>query len=164
MRFGKDGFTITEMMLTVTIMGFLAAVGAVVFTQSTRNTLVNQAKIDTQREARTALDLINRSLRQAKASTITVSSGAGQPPYSSVSFTAIDGVNWKFYQSSKNLYALSGSGTSVLCRNLRYIAFTYARTDKSGIISVSITTEEKTYQSESKVLQLSVEQVRVMND
>lgn len=160
----RGGFTLTEMMLTVGIMGFLSAVGAVIFTQSTRNTLVNQAKIDTQREARTALDIINRSIRQARASTISVSSEAGQPPYSSVSFTAVDDSSWKFYQSGKSLFSVSNGSTSTLCENLRYIAFTYARTDQSGIISVSITTEEKTYQSESKVLQLSVEQVRIMND
>ncbi len=164
MKNKKSGFTLTEMMLTVSIMGFLSAVGAVIFTQSTRNTLVNQAKIDTQREARTALDIINRSMRQAKASTITVDAETGQPPYSSVTFTAVDDSAWKFYQSGKSLYSVKNGSTSTLCENLRYIAFTYSRTDQSNIISVSITTEEQTYQSETKVLQLSVEQVRIMND
>jgi hypothetical protein len=46
---------------------------------------------------------------------------------------------------------------------LRYIAFTYARTDDPSILSVSITTEKETYESGTKALQMAIEKVRVMN-
>ena len=47
--------------------------------------------------------------------------------------------------------------------NLRYIAFTYPRSDDPTIISVAVTMEKATYEGGTKALELSIEKVRIMN-
>ena len=67
------------------------------------------------------------------------------------------------YQEGKHLYYMKNGSTGTLAENLRFVAFTYPRTDNSGIISVSMTFEEDTFAGHTKALQLSIEKVRVMN-
>ncbi|MBI4054712.1 MAG: prepilin-type N-terminal cleavage/methylation domain-containing protein [Elusimicrobia bacterium] len=157
------GYTLTELMLVVAILGVLAMIGPRIYIGVTRFFRLTQARVEIQREARGALDLINRNLRQARASMVVIDQISGQPPYSRIEFTQAGGKTMKFYQQEKSLY-LVDVGTRALTENLRYIAFTYPRTDDDQIVSVSVTLEKETYEGGAKALQLSVEKVRIMND
>ncbi len=161
---GIHGYTLTEVLLTVAIIGIVASTGPTIMTQMTKFFQLNQARIAIQRDGRSALDIINRQLRQAKASSIVVSQRPAQLPYSMISFTSIDGTSWKFYQEGKKLYTMQNTSTKTLCENIRYIAFSYPKTNDDAIISVAITLEKQTYSAQTKALQLSVEKVRIMND
>lgn len=160
----RQGFTLTEMMIVVSLFGIVSAVGASIFSQVTRNFNMNKARVSIQRDARTVLDLINRNLRQASAATVSIDQITGQPPQSRMTFYGTDGNFWSFYQEGKQLKAVHNSSTSTLCENLRYLAFTYPTISDVNLVSVSITTEQETYELQSKTLQLSVEKVRIMND
>jgi prepilin-type N-terminal cleavage/methylation domain-containing protein len=159
----NGGFTLTEIMITVAILGIVMMVGPNLLLSITRFSRLSRARIETQRSARIALNQINQSLRQASSSSITVSQETGQPPLSSVSFSTVDNRNMKFYQSGKNLYYVLNGSTRTLSDGLRYIAFSYPRTDDATIMSVSLTFEKDTYQGGSKALQMAIEKVRIMD-
>ena len=165
-RFKSAGYTLTELMLVVAILGIVFGLASAMLIQMTRFYRQNRARIAIQRDARTSLDLINRNLRQAKAGTIVVDQVTGEPPYSRITFDRFtpDGgtATMSFYQQGNTLYMVRG-GTKAISKNLRYMGFTYPRTDVDTIISVSLTTETGTYESQTKALQLSVEKVRIMN-
>jgi prepilin-type N-terminal cleavage/methylation domain-containing protein len=159
-----SGFTLTEVMITVAILGVVFSIGPSILTNVTRFTRLSQARIDTQRAARTSLSEMNKTLRQASAATLNVSQETGQPPYSSLSFTTVDGRAMKYYQQNTNLFMVNNGSTRTLSSDLRYIAFSYPRTDDPNIISVSVTFEKQTYQRNAKALQMAIEKVRIMND
>src|SRR5947207_13439338 len=98
------GFTLTEAMLVVAILGIVFALGPQLLTQVTRYYYVHNAKIEIQRDARGALDTMNRFLRQATSAGITISQVTGQPPYSQITFTTEGGVRMQFYQLGNKLY------------------------------------------------------------
>ncbi len=165
-RFKPAGYTLTELILVVAILGIVFGLGPGLLIQMTKFFRQNKARIAIQREARDSLDLINRNLRQAQAGTIVIDQVSGESPYSRITFNRLtpDGgtAAMSFYQQGNTLYMVRG-GTKAISKNLRYLGFTYPRTDNDTIISVSLTTETGTYESLTKALQLSVEKVRIMN-
>ena len=57
----------------------------------------------------------------------------------------------------------NGAAGKKVADDLRYIAFTYPKSDDGYIISISVTFERATYEGATKALQMAVEKVRVMN-
>ena len=161
------GYTLIEVIIVVALIGILSMVAPRLFLQITRYLRMSRAHYEIQRDSKNALLTVNRALRQAKASTVTVSSKTGQPPYSWITFdkyvspTAVRTL--QFYQQGNTLYGVDQGGTRVVCSNVRYIAFTYPRTDDDNILSISVTMEKATYEGRAKALHLAVEKVRVMN-
>ncbi len=158
----RRGFTFVEMMMTCVIVGLIALTAPKLLTNLIQFYQLHNAKIEIQRDARVALDIINRFMRQARSYTVVIDQVTNQPPFSRISFTTTDGDYVSFYQSGTTLYQVKTT-TSTLSKNLHYIAFTYPRSDDPSIISVALTMERSTYQGGKKALELSIEKVRVMN-
>ncbi|MBI5242476.1 MAG: type II secretion system protein [Elusimicrobia bacterium] len=157
------GYTLTEVLMVVAIVGIISSVFPRLFIQVTRFFRQNQARADIQRDARSAFDLMSRNLRQALASSVAIDQASGQPPYSRISFTKIGGGAITYYQQGTKLYQVAG-GTKTIAENLRYMAFTHLRTDDDNLVSVTLTLEKATYNQQTKALQLSVEKIRIKND
>jgi len=90
------------------------------------------------------------------------------PPHSRITFTRYkpNGSTEivSYYQSGKKLYmSTDGAAGKKVADDLRYIAFTYPKSDDGYIISISVTFERATYEGATKALQMAVEKVRVMN-
>jgi hypothetical protein len=149
-------------MMVLAIIGVVAVIGPRIMVQLVRFYYLHNAKIEIQRDARVSLDIINRFLRQATASSVVIDQAPGQPPYSRIAFKTIQGQSMMFYQQGTIFYQVAAS-TTTLSQNLRYIAFAYPRSDDPTIISVAITMEKGTYQLATKALELSIEKVRIMN-
>lgn len=148
--------------MVIAILGVVFMIGPQLLTQITNYYYLHNAKIEIQRDARAGLDSINRFLRQASASTVIIDQATNQPPYSRISFTTASGQKMQYYQSGTKLYQV-GLSTMAISQDLRYIAFTYPRSDDPTIISVAMTMEKSTYRGGSKALELSIEKVRIMN-
>lgn len=159
----RKGYTLTEMMMVVAIIGILATVVPTMMTQMQNFFLMTSARYEIQRDARTTLDTVNRYLRQAVASSVVMDTPAGQGPYSRIRFRSIDGRNMQFRQNGKQLIQVIGTAESVVSSNLIYIAFTYPHTDDPSIISVSITMGKSIQLGRRKVLELTIQKIRVMN-
>lgn len=164
----RAGYTLAEMMVAVAILGILALIGPPLMIGMQNFFLMTSARTETQRDARACLSEINRFLRQAEASTVVIDSASNQGPYSRITFSLLDGRTMSFSQLGDELVQTSkssGGSTSsvVLTRNLSYIAFTYPATDDVSIISVAITMSKNIQLGKSKVLELTVQKVRIMN-
>ena len=157
------GYTLTEMMMVVAIIGILATVAPTMLIQMQNFFLMTSARYEIQRDARTTLDTVNRYMRQAVASTVVIDTPTGQGPFSRIRFKHVDGRYMEFRQSGGKLIQVIGTAESVVSGNLIYIAFTYPHTDDISIISVSITMGKSIQLGRRKVLELTIQKIRVMN-
>ena len=179
----KAGFTLMEAMLSVAIVGIVSGLGATLLLQANRYFVLGKARADLQKEARGIMYIMTRELRQAQNSTILISRASNsQPYYSRINFTKQQGTVVTLYQNG-NLLCLatkasaftltqggqpvcrtSGGGVATtLTKNLRYLAFTFPRSDDMTILSVSMTIQTSIYQGKTKALHMASENVRVMD-
>ncbi|HBE88340.1 MAG TPA: hypothetical protein DDW67_04275 [Elusimicrobia bacterium] len=165
----RPGYTLMELMIVVAIMGVLVLSAPQIFTKVYQFVRLATARAEIQKNAREALSNVNRELRQAVATSIVIDQRSGQPPHSRITFNRYkaDGSigTVSYYQQGRRLYlALDGAAEGrLVADNLRYLAFSYPRTDDSDIISLSVTFEKETYEGGAKALQMAVEKVRIMN-
>ncbi len=161
---GRAGYTLIEAMLTVAIIGIVSSLGARMLIQANRYFILTKARTDLQKEARGAMYILTRELRQAQSASIVISrASASQPYYSQITFTKEQGSSMTFQQSGNQLVMKWGSHTETLSKNLRYLAFTFPRSDDMTIVSVSMTLQTNIYQGRTKALHMASEKVQVMN-
>ena len=130
----KRGYTLMELMVVVAIMGVILLASPKIFENSFKFMRLAFARAEIQKNSRASLSNINRELRQAYASSIVVDELAGMPPHSRITFTRYmsDGSTRlvSYYQNGKKLYlSLDGSDGKMIADKLKYIAFSYPKTD-----------------------------------
>lgn len=163
-RRARAGYTLTEAMLVVAIVGTLASMGGNLLLQVNRYFILTRTRQALQQEARAIMYVVNRNLRQARSSTIMIDRlSASQPFYSRIRFTKQQGTTMTFHQNGTDLIQTVGNQTKILSQNLRYLAFTLPRSDDLTIVSVSLTLEQQIYEAKTKALHMASEKVRVMN-
>lgn len=156
------GFTLAEIMVSVAIVGIVFSIAPKLYMQVRRFFFLSNARVALQREARAAMVVMTRRIRQAQSNSLVIDQVTSQPYYSRVSFNDIDGNYVRFYQSGKTLYMVDSS-TRALSTSLRYLAFALPRSDDMGIMSVSFTLEQSIYEGRTKALHMASEKVRIMN-
>jgi len=160
----RRGVTLTEMMFVVAIISVVFVIAAPMFLQVNRQFILIRTRVELQQEARAVMYVVTRFLRQARANTVVISrAGTDQPFCSKISFTKQQGETLVFQQEGVNLYQVIGTGKRPLSKNLRYLAFTFTRSDEMGIISVSFTLEKNIFEGRKKALHMASEKVRIMN-
>ncbi|MFH1823859.1 MAG: prepilin-type N-terminal cleavage/methylation domain-containing protein [Candidatus Firestonebacteria bacterium] len=160
----QTGYTLTEVMVVVAILGIIVGGASIILTNFTRYWRLNLARTEIQRDARRIMSLMDRTIRQGQQSTIVIDQLTVEPPWSRITFTTISGNSISYYQKNGKIYQTVNSKTVMLAENLRTLRFTYPNTDDGTILGVSVCFEKATYESRTKALQLSIEKVRVMND
>lgn len=152
----------------VGIVGSIATVTSALFLGGFKLWQVNRVKVEIQRDARATLDLMNKYLRQASASSLTLDRyNSNQPAYSRCTFTYLDTAraahSVEFRQDGRIMYLLFDGNKVVMTRNLRNVLFYYPDSTNDKLMNVSICYEATTFTGGTKALQLSVQKVRVMN-
>ncbi len=163
MVMNRKGFTFTEVLITVAILGVLAMSAPTLLTQVNRLFILGRAKLELQQEARAAMYIITRELRQAQSDTMIIDQVTGQPYYSRLRFTKAQGDSITLYQSGKSLIHQDGVQYSTMTQNVAYLSFTFPRSDDMTIVSVAITLQKQIYGGAIKALHMASEKVRVMN-
>lgn len=161
----RRGVTLLEMLIVVGIVSTLFTVAAPMLMQANRQFILNRTRVELQQEARAVMYVITRNLRQATAASVTLNrASTSQPFYSKITFTKQQGTVMSFQQEGTVLYQLLGNGKRPLSKNLKYLAFTFPRSDDMGIISVSLTMEKEIFEGRKKALHMASEKVRIMNE
>jgi prepilin-type N-terminal cleavage/methylation domain-containing protein len=159
----RRGFTLVETVITASILSLLALIIAPLLVHSTRFFLLNRTRVDLQRDARACLAIITRNVRQADSTTISIDQGVGQPYYSRISFTNINGVDFVYFQNDALLRETRAGTTRTLAENLRFLNFYFPRSYEMSIVSVSVTFEKAIFEKKTKALHVATERVRIMN-
>ena len=161
---GARGHSLMEILVVMIVIGVLATVAPRLLIQVNQFFIFSWVKADLQREGRAAMYLINRDLHQALSNTIRIDQAGGQPYYSRIAFTKIQGTGMTFYQNGTNLMMTDGGNPAKrLSTSLRYLAFSFPRSNDLTIVSVSLTLEKNIYRANKKALHMASEKVRVMN-
>ena len=86
----QGGFTMVEMLIGLVILGIISSLASRAMTSTYQFFKLSMARAEIQRDSRFALDLMNRQLRQARASSVVVTSkDTTQPPYSKIVFDTL---------------------------------------------------------------------------
>jgi prepilin-type N-terminal cleavage/methylation domain-containing protein len=159
----EKGWTLTELLIVVAIIGVTTLLLPQILSQTTKIFILSRAKLELQREARAAIYVITRELRQAQSSTIIIDQTGGQPYYSRLRFTTVSLKNVTVSQNNNQLQLTVGTDVTILSKNLTFLSFTFPRSDDMTIISVALTLQEQIYGGAYKALHMASERVRVMN-
>lgn len=162
-RRSTKGFTVVETVMTAAILSLLVLIVAPLFVHATRFFLLNRTRVELQRDARVCLSILTRNLREALSATIVISQGAGQPYYSQISFTDVNGVSYVYAQSGNLLRETRGTRVTTLSDDLRFLNFYFPRSNDMTIVSVSLTLEKAIFEGRTKALHVATEKVRVMD-
>lgn len=121
-----NGFSLIEMVVSIVVLGVLAAVTAPVFTTSMRTYVESDAHLTTLSKARYATERIARELRE-----VQYNSGTG-----TFSFTAMGANSVTFTKWNGTTVALSVAGANV---NMRYTPpnVTAPLTDELGSLTLA---------------------------
>lgn len=164
-RLNMRGFTLPEVMVTVAILGAIATLTPDLFNKFFDFFYLSEARTTIQRDTRKALDLMNRNLRQAYIGSLIVDQATGQPPYSRVQFIKVgESTLRSYYQSGNKLMEGTGSDSRMICENVRFLSFTFPKSDDLSIMSVSMTLEKIAARGTKKAIHVAIEKVRVMNE
>jgi prepilin-type N-terminal cleavage/methylation domain-containing protein len=159
----RRGYTLIELILVITIIGILFMLGPTLYTQSMKFFIMGNAKLSLQREARAAMYIMTREIRQAQSNTIVITQAPGQPYYSQISYTTQQGVAETISQNGTQLVLTEGNTTSILTKDLSYLAFSFPESDDMTILSVAMTLQVEIYGGATKALHMASEQIQVMN-
>jgi len=155
-----------ELIMVVAIIGVLAVIGPQIFTQTTKFFILGKTKFALQHEARAAMYLMTREIRQAQSNTIIIDEVSGQPYYSRIRFTkqtSGTGTSVTIEQNGTSLILIEGNTKTILNTDLTYLAFSFPESDDMTMLSVSMTLQEEIYGGALKALHMASEQVQVMD-
>ncbi len=157
----RSGYTLTELMVTVAIMGTASSVGYLVMRKSFQAQFLLDAQNDIQQGAFTSFDTLTRLLRPATASSVVIDRyDTSQPPWSRITFdVASTGRTVTVYQRGQTLYF----GTVPMFKGLRRLTFSYPKSTDPALMSVSMTFEKTVGDGRSKAIQLFIQKIKIQN-
>src|ERR1700689_2311998 len=115
------GWTLVEVLMVLAILGVIGMTIPRILPVINQVFILGRAKIDLQEQARAAMYILTRELRQAQSGTITIDRISGQPYYSRITFTNMAGKTIVVSQSGTTLNLSEGVTNTTLSKDLAYL-------------------------------------------
>lgn len=163
----KKGVTLVELIIVVALVGIVLGVTQTYFLKGFDFLNINQARLETQRDARTCINMIRTELQKASATSIIIDrENSSQPPWSLLEFVNMDNERIRFYQSGTDLYMnnITDGNLKLIAENVRQATFSYPRFQDWEVISISICLEKEPKYDKKISFIMSAEKVRIMNE
>jgi len=122
----KKGFSLIELMVVVVILGLIVLGLVTFFTGGARSWISGQSQLEAQRNARQAMDIMVREIREGESYSGTTSSITVEIPA-----LGLDPIHTVTYSLSGT--TVSRDGTPLI-DNVKKLEFTYPDASKIGII------------------------------
>jgi len=167
---GERGFTLIELMIAVALLGVGMAFITNMFLNGWRLWKRSYDELNIQRNTRDAVALITRSLREASAATVSISTPAGAQQFGQISFRTGQGVGWIFRQSGTSIIYVTqmqagpATGTTILLTSdVDSLTFVYPNLQDTHLIDVGLTARKIPYSKGNPIIVQIVERVLMRN-
>ncbi len=164
------GISLTEVMITIFILGLVFALGPSLMTQLSRLFILNRTRSELQRETRTTMNMLLLDLRQSSSKTIYIDRlDADQPYYSRVSLKLSDGTQVEYYQNGRLFIRKTtppgggGSGTLTLTDSLKLFVICQPQSDSHNYFRLGLTLEKGIYEGKYKSIHMASDSVFTPN-
>lgn len=161
----RSGMTLVEMLLVSAVIGLVVSFAPRSILNILQTVRLHFLQIELQGEGRTAIDLLGRRIRPAKADTVTLDRfSAADPEYSQIRFETLEGATVTFRQNGSLLELIEGippRGMTV-ARSVGRFTVSYPDIRSPSIIDVSLVLE-KPYGREMKSVEMSIDHMQLMN-
>jgi prepilin-type N-terminal cleavage/methylation domain-containing protein len=165
----QSGFTLTEVLLSASIISVLALVGTTMVRDVYKLWSLDEARLESQRDARNVLGLISPLLKSSSAASVLVTRlNSSEPLYSKIQFTTTAGDTYAFYQQAgtvkMNKVPASGTpSTTLVAKKLRTMQFSYPISTQQNLINAVICFEVPIYQGQVKDFYMTLQQMKIEN-
>ena len=151
-RPGESGFTMTELMIAVAILGIGMGWITQLFMLGWQNWKANFDQLTAQQAARRSMAIMVQALREGRPGSVVIDKPANGPSFSRVAFTDGRWRNWVFWQDGSKLYALmpltqgpNASTTQFLADDVQAVTFGFPTYADRGLVDVALTLRKWPY-------------------
>jgi len=158
----RRGHTLVELMVVVVVLGALFALAPRLTLHVTRFFRLSQAKSENLQDARAAVILMTRTLRQAKASSIAIPDGTSIR-FRRTSPAGGGDQDIVYFKRGAELVQEVDGQQLVLTKNLKSLLFFPQTGADFSLITISLTMERSTYEGQSKEFHITTDRIKVEN-
>jgi len=167
----ESGFTMTELMIAVAILGIGMGVWVDLFLKTWQNWKRNFDEMSAQQGARRSMAIMVQAIREGRPGSVVITKAANGGNFSQISFTDGRWRGWVFRQDGARLMAVvplvegpNPSTTQFLAENVQSVYFTFPSFADMSLVEVGLTIRKWPYQNAPNpiVIQL-VERVMLRN-
>jgi len=164
----QSGFTLTELMIAVALLGMGLGFVTTLFMKTWQLWKRSYDELTMQRDARAAVVIMARAIREASPGSVAIDANAGDPAYSRINFTDGRGKAWSFWQKGNRIFyfttlANGASATSFLASDVATLTFIYPNFQDVGLIDVAITCRKIPFARANPIVVQLVERVMMRN-
>jgi len=179
-RRSESGFTMTELMIAVAMLGIIGGIWVNVFIGGWRTWQRNFKELTAQQSARRAMAIMVQAIREGRPGSVIISKPTNGPNFSQIAFTDGRWRNWIFRQNGTRLMTVMplvpmsngqpipngpvASTTDFLAGDVQAVFFTFPSFSDTGLVDVGLTIRVFPYpQAANPIVVQLVERVMLRN-
>ncbi len=164
----QAGLNLIELLIAMALMSIGFAIIVTMFVNGWQLWRRSYTELMLQREAREAMTLIARTLREASPGTVRIDTPTGGIKFSKISFTDARNKGWIFKLTGETLdhVTVMTNGTSAtifMMRDVTSLTFVYPSFQDRSLIDVGLTCKKVPYGTERPIVVQVVERVILRN-
>ncbi|MBK8576229.1 MAG: type II secretion system protein [Elusimicrobia bacterium] len=158
----RRGFTLVELLVVSAVVGSLLVASVGAFRTMWLGFRLNLTRLELSRDGRTAMRAMGDFVRNGRATSIRITTPAGQPLYSSIEFTNGSGQAVAFFQRDRRLVMSVNGNTRDLTSDLHHVCFVFPDLLDLTHVSINLTLERQIVPGWTKAVALKQERIEIL--